>query len=494
MANPLGSTPRIIVGVGVGAAASAALEPAIEIPKQEAWARNPNKVLDAGLMARLVAEGGVSLGAGQAAALRTGYSNDRFNALVYLAQTVPDLALVLELWRRGKIDPALVDHALTKEAIDTRYWDALKELFNARLSPADVAVMIQRTILANPGILPNQPSADGSNVPPMPQVDLDPIVEARAFGFDEPRLAALARIVGLPASPDLAARMHFRDIITEGAFNQAILEGNTRGEWAPFLLEGFREILTAGQYAELELRGYYDRATRLKNTAKHGMSDTDSDLLYNVQGRSIPVHAITTGEARGGVYNGPFDAIPEAYLHSLQRGNLRPEYYNLAYANRYSYPSAFVIRALATSGEIDGPTTLQTLKDIGWPPDLAEKVVVAWTGGTTAGADKHVTKAETQLWTTVHRSYIAEEITDTDATAALPAAGVAADAIPAVLATWQVERALIRRQLSAAQVKKAYREQVTNPATGAPWTLQDAITALLARGYDQADAQTFLAE
>src|SRR5205085_2116021 len=156
----------------------------------------------------------------------------------------------------------------------------------------------------------------------------------------------------LPASPDLAARMHFRGIVTEGAFNQAILEGNTRGEWAPFLLDGFRQILTAHEYAELELRGFLTPAERLAGTAKWGMSKADSDLLYDVLGRAIAEHQIVTGEARGGVYNGPIDHIPEAFLSALRRGNIRPEYYNIAYANRYSYPSAFVLRSLTQAGDI----------------------------------------------------------------------------------------------------------------------------------------------
>ena len=63
-----------------------------------------------------------------------------------------------------------------------------------------------------------------------------------------------------------------------------------------------------------------------------------------------------------------------------------------------------------------------------------------------------------------------------------------------MLALWGEERALIRKQLSPAQVKKAVKEAVPNPATGAPWTVADGLTALLARGYSQADATTLLEE
>ena len=53
---------------------------------------------------------------------------------------------------------------------------------------------------------------------------------------------------------------------------------------------------------------------------------------------------------------------------------------------------------------------------------------------------------------------------------------------------------LVRKSLSATQIKKAYTTQTANPATGAAWTLQEAIARLLELGYDQADATVLLEE
>jgi hypothetical protein len=129
---------------------------------------------------------------------------------------------------------------------------------------------------------------------------------------------------------------------------------------------------------------------------------------------------------------------------------------------------------------------------------MADEVVTAlhdsWTGGTTATADPHGTKAQNQLWTTTHRSYVAEAIDDATATAALSAAGVAAATVPGILALWAQERSLIRKQLSPTQIRKALNLGVVNPATGVPWTIADAHAALLLRGYDDADATVFLQE
>ena len=495
MSSVLGATPGIIVGVGVGAAASAALAPAIEIPKQEAWAANANRILDAGLLARLVAAGGIALPAAQAEALRDGYGNDKLDALVYLEQTVPGLAQALELWRRFALPDDLWTHALVKAGLDARYLPYLAQLKVGELvGMGDIAYGVVRGILPAPSWVPVAPPATGDKVPRFPQVQIDPLVLANKLGFDEDMLKLMVGRSGLSMAPVMAANAFFREIIGPNDYLLAIAEGDLRTEWAEAVQEVSREILTAHDYAELQLRGFSTAAERQANTAKHGMSVADSDLLYDVLGRAPAVHAVTTGLARGGTLNGDTSAIPQVYLESMERSNIRPEWYSIAYANRYSYPSAFVLRSLAQAGELGDTTAVeQILLDIGWPPALAASVAAKWVPTGTTG-DPHATKAMTQLWTTTHRAYVAAEIDDATATTALGAAGVAAGSIAGVLALWGEERALIRKQLSPAQVKKAVKEAVPNPATGAPWTVADGLTALLARGYSQADATTLLEE
>jgi len=69
---------------------------------------------------------------------------------------------------------------------------------------------------------------------------------------------------------------------------------------------------------------------------------------------------------------------------------------------------------------------------------------------------------------------------------------VPADAQATILTLWSLERQAIRRQLTAAQVKKAWAKAVKNPLTGQPWTEDEARDALVARGYTVNDALTFL--
>jgi hypothetical protein len=475
-----------------GFAAARALEPAAVTISQDAWHAAQVRRIDPATAAEVAAENYASYDDMASEASYSGWDASRFAYLYRVTLTAPGVGELLTMLRRGTINPGNFTHGLRKAKLEPMWDDALTELQHARLSPAEIALGIVRSVVADPGLLAVTLDVSGGVVPAYPTWPGDALQEAQAGGFDADRLRVLVGEIGLPMSAQQAASAYFRSIIRLPDFNRAILEGDTRPEWAPFILDQARQILTAGEYAELELRGYYDRATRLANTAKHGMSDADSDLLFDVLGRSIPVHQITTGEARGGVYGDTSETIPEAYLRSLQRGNLRPEYYSLAYANRYSYPSAFVVRALLTDGAITQAEGEQIFLDVGWTPDLAKLVSEHYAPTGAKVADAHVTKAYNQLWTTAHASYKAEEVTQADVTPALNLLGVSPAAQTEIFAAWDVERGLIRKQLTPAQVKKAYKGAVPNLETGQPWTRDDALTALLDRGYSMADATTFL--
>jgi hypothetical protein len=389
-----------IAGIAIGGAGAAAVEPVLEVPKQEAWKGNANRILDLGTLAHLVTQGLISEAAVTDHAQRNGYSADKLQALIQLNLRAPGVPEVLELWRRNasrpaseQITEAQVDHALAKAQIEPQYWPAVKELFSERLDPAVIAVAIQRGIMRDPGFLPVGPPAAQGKVPKFPVSGLDPLAEAISSGVTQDRLFVETAIVGNPASPDLAARMTFRDIIERVDFDRAISEGNTRNEWADFLFEGFRQIVTAHDGVEGRLRGWLDDTEMYAQTARHGMSKEDTDLLLKITGRPISEHQVVTGEARGGTYDGSSANIPAAFLKSLQESNIRPEWYSLAYANRYSYPSAFFFRLLGTTGTLKQPDLEQAFLELGWSPKWAKLISDALTASK-SGAQKEATAAD----------------------------------------------------------------------------------------------------
>jgi hypothetical protein len=486
MSNPIGTATSMLIAVGVGGAVSVALEPDFVDIRQQSWRDNQNLVLDPGTLASLVAQGAIDLATGEDQATYSGISADRFDELVWLEQHVPGTAELMFLWRLGYLDEGEWRFGMTKHGVRQDFIDRLAKTRTVPLTAAEVAVAIHHHVIENQGQLPGLDLNTTGKVLRFPLVDIDAYASAEAYGYSHDQLDALTRTLGLPPGLDLVARAVFRGILDRGDFTLAALQSNRRTEWQEFEFEAYRQILTSHDYAELELRGFLTEDERHAATAKHGMSREDSDLLYSVLGRAPALSTIIKGLARGGTFNGPIDHIPEVGLSAMQRSNTRPEYYNIVWAARYSYPSPFVIRSLAEAGDLgDAKAVAKVLEEVGWNPELATSVAAKWVPDGTA-ADPHITKAKTQLWSTVHTAYVDSDADDVAATAALELVGVEAAAIPDVLALWQAERTIHRRTLSVPQLKKAVADALKTAA--------QAHERLLELGYSTDDADVLLAE
>jgi hypothetical protein len=437
-----------VVGVAVGTAAADAIKPALEPERQDAWKNAPNRILDLRALAELVAQALESVDGVLDHAERNGYARDQLLAAIQLALKAPGVPEAERLYLRQQADPAgsitlaQLHHAYAKSGIEFQYWDALtKAAGTMLLSPAELALGIVRGTIHDPGLMVVTLDTADSNVPKYTPAQLDTLAEAAASGFNPERLRALVGSIGLPMSTHEAASAYFRKIITLGAYRQSILEGDVRPEWADPILEQAREILTAHDYAELELRGFYDRATRLARTGQHGMSDTDSDDLYNVLGRAIGVHAVQTALERGGTYPGSYADVPEPFRSALQRSNIRPEWASLAYANRYSFPSAFVIRALLKDGAYTAQQGEQDLLDIGWEPGRAKLVAEHYAKPAGATLSPEVKSQRTNLITDVRKQYLAGAATVAQVLTALQAVPLPQPDIDEMIRLWDIHRA-----------------------------------------------------
>lgn len=525
MALPGGSTAGLIVGVGVGAAAGAALEPAVEIERQAAWQGGAVKLPDVGLIAALVAGGKVTQTDGRHMANRLGFSNGTFDSVTWLAQNRLDFPALLRMWRLAAVNPsfdeatlsALLDRTLAHEQLDWDYRPALRALRTAELPGiGDIAFAVVRGILPSPAYVPVAPGTGGKYVKAFPQLNIDPEKLAAALGYDPQMLELLVGRSGLSMAPVMAANALFRTtarlelanlpaitgigpldltpVMDSQDYLLAIGQGDLRTNYAAAVRSTARQVLTAGEYAELQLRGWIDEAQRRALAKQHGMSEGDSDLQFRLHRRPLNVHAITQALAKGATFNPEPGELTDPYEASVHQANLGPEWYSLAIANKYVVPSAFVIRALLKDGVFTAAEGTTLLEHSGWSPDIAGKVATHYAANTTAAADPHVTKAQTTAWTKAQSSYIAQEATATDVAPIFATLGIPAAAQTEITHIWDEVRALRRKQLTPAQVKKAWVDLIPNPATGQPWTQAEAHAALVARGYSDADATVFLAE
>jgi len=515
-------------GYAMGAATAPALRPLLQELTNLTWGLHPVRPPDAGTLASGVAQGQVDPGDAAVWAAQQGIGATAFKALVEIANTGPGVPAAFDLWRRGVIDEPGFRRAVKRQGVEPEWINDFIALKTERLDPAVIATAIQRGIMHDPGFLPVGPPSAAGVVKPFPVSPLDTLVEAAAHGIDEERLFVQTAIVGLPASPDLAARMTFRKIIEKVDFDRAISEGNTRNEWADVLFEGFRAIPTARDGIEGRLRGWITDAEMYAQTARHGMSKADTDLLFKVSGRPITNRQVFIGLRRGGVYDGPTTQIAAPFLKSLQESNIRPEWYNLAWAQRHTLPSAFVLRALTNSGDLTAVESENLLLDIGWPEDLAKKVATRWALGKAAGAKeatktdllteyeglyiteadvlaaltalgydaaqaqieihlsdaRRVKKARDQAVEAIHKSYVKHKIQRAEAATLLGVEAIPEPALGLILAQWDIELSAERAALTVAQIVRAYKRSVITRA--------EALAELEERGYSAADAATLL--
>lgn len=519
-----------IFGGAVATAAADAVRAVLEVVRQHAWQRNPVRVLQPGQAAELVTQGLIDRTTAEAEAAREGYNSNRLAALVELAYRVPGVAELMRLWRRGILTEEQWREAMQKTGLRPDLVAALEGLKQEPIDPAEIAKAIHRGIMHGAGLLVSEPSTTPGKVPIVPPSPMDPEEEAAWSGLDHERLRILVGNAGLPPGVMEGLSLLNRGKITEDDFSRLVGESNMRNEWADALLALRRQLLTPHEYAELRVRGWIDDQAMLDGAALHGMTEADTRLLFEVLGRPIPVHQVTTGEARGGTYDGDTAEIPEAYLRSLEQGSQRPEWYSLSYHNRFTLPSAFVIRALQEAGAIDGARAEQLYLWSGWPPALAQQVAQAYAhgaGGTTKAQTKadllaeyeggYISQAEyqaalehlgytgdqltlelelgdarrnasyrTKVVEAIHAAYLEHEIADDEATQDLASVMVTGTASQQLIALWNLERRYTRTRLTEAQVVKAYKKGLLAEV--------DALARLADFGLNAADAQVRLQE
>lgn len=467
-----GGAGSTAAGIAIGATAVPAMEPIARSVVNETWALHPSMPVDAHLAAAIVAEDVEALDWGRTEASHQGISDTNFDAMLGEALNAPGIGPLFEMWRRGLISDGDFAHGLRKAKLETRWDDGLRGLHDVLLSSQELAMGQQQGFVSE-----SRANSEGG-----------------LQGVTQDRQQLRFEMAGLPPGVETALQMWRRGIIDEATFAQIVREGHTKTKYTGALEQLRVQILSAATAVRAHLKGHITADQMHQRGAQWGYSPADMDLWYESEGRPASVHQIHIGYARGASLPGAANE-QDAIQKSVAQSNIRPEYYGLLYAGRYTYPSAFVLRTLVQSGALTRDEGEQALLFSGWEPTFAAKVADAWAGGTsTSGGDTHVGKAQNQLWTRLHSSYLAGESDEATVQAALPRAGVSAAAVADVLATWDAEREIIRRQLTPAQIRKALGQGVLNPATGATWTHDDAMAALLARGYSVNDATVFLSE
>lgn len=434
--------PTEAAAFAAGLAIHPTLAPLLQELSNVTWAANQSKPIDPLTAAAVAAEDVDAYDTMATEATYSGVNAARFKDLWGETLNAPGEGTLLQLLRRQAEVPIDFEHGLRKAKLEQQWDAALRNLANARLTPPQLALGIVRSVVEDPGLQVGANDTTGGVVPAYPVSSIDTLQEAGFGGIDRERLRVMVGEIGLPMSLQQAASAYFRQIIELPDFYKAVAQGDTRPAWGPFILEQARQILSANEYVQLRLRAWIDDAAFHDGAALHGMSAENADLLLKAHGRPISFHQTFIGLRRGGVFDGPTGEIDPAFLRSLQESDIRPEWYNLAWAQRYNYPTAFVLRTLTEAGDLSAADTEQILLFEGWEPKLAKQVATKWAGGGGAVTDPHVKKAQTTLFTEAHKAYVKNGIDVAQVTPAFDALAIPAGAQTEIVTLWDLEKQL----------------------------------------------------
>jgi hypothetical protein len=450
---------KYLFGYALGVAAGPSLEPFVQPLANDAWRANQVLPPEYALLAKGVAEEKIDHGWAVARAAEQGISGDAFDRLVTANLVGPGSAYAFQLWRRGLIDEAGFREALRDDGVRPKWIDRLVELRDVLLTPAELA-----------------------NAVVQGHRDIGPAtVDATKQGLRAPDFQTMVDNTGLPPGPETLLDWLRRGVIDDAEFAQGVREGHTKTKY----VEPFREtrwrLLAATEWAGLWLRGWVTEAQAKAGGALVGYDGPAMDLLYRNRGRPATTRQVHIGYARGGRLAGAANE-EEAFRKAVAQSNIRTEYADVLWASRYTYPSAFVVRALAQEGTFDHPTTVRILVESGWNPTYAELAADSWTGGTAAAPSaKWLNRARTSMFTRTHTEYTTRQLTRDEALQGVTAAGVASAEANAVVDLWTRESDLIRTELTQAQIVKAFKKGYYDEV--------EALSELVERGLTDGDAR-----
>ncbi len=460
--DPLGIVGGTAIGTGVGGGITTVVAPVVRDLANEAWERYQSMPLEVVLAANVVASGERSYAWGLGEARKQGINDDRFQALVDFNDTAPDLANLYDLLRRNIISPADFAEGARKQLIEEKWLGPLLALAQRILSPAEAANAWQQGFMSE---------AEAS-------------AEAERSGVSPARSAIQRELAGLPPGAMDGLTLLRRGLVDEATYRRIVREGHTKTKYTDALLGLRSHILNGRDVAGLWLRGWINEAEANRLGALDGWAPEEMRRLYQNRGRPATTRQVHIGYARGARLAGA--ANEEAAIRTaVKQSNIRTEYADLLYAQRYTYPSAFVIRALAQDGTFPPALTETILVESGWKPEWAKLAADKWGGADAAGpGTKWADRARSRLFTAAHDDYLDGNADEPEARAMLAAVGATGAEQDTIVNLWNIERGRTRRDLTQAQVLKLYRKAI--------WTRDQAQAALEDMGMEPGDAADLL--
>lgn len=514
-------------GIAIGTPAAAAVHPLIQHLVNDAWSAHPERPLDPDFVAALVASSLAPQDWGAAEAARSGIDSVRFGRLVEGTRTAPPMPVAYEAWRRGELTGDEFGDVMERHGIAPQFRDALRRLRNIVPSVTDLVRMAVREVF--------DPAARSS-------LNLDAefpgafATRAAELGIAEP----LARDYWA-AHWDLPSYSQGVEMMHRGQLSPAQLDDLLKAlDYAPTWRAKLRAIAQRipplGDMIRFAVREVYNPAQRqalgldadyptafTAEAKLHGMDEERARQYWAAHWR-LPsaqqgYRMLWRGEISPAQLDGLLKALdyPAVWRQRLSniahvvpgridlrrmfaadligRAELKEGYGRLGYADADAERMTLLAEELAGgaagakeltlahwSGEYLGgyitPTQYQTrVRELGYDDAEAAQLVRLYDA-------KKVAQARDGAVSRIRTSFVGYQISRSEAAEQLQRTSIRPEARDRILAEWDIARSANVKQMTAAQVRAAFKK--------ARYSRAQAFSELQERGWRDDDANAYL--
>lgn len=474
-----GSAVSNAAGYSVGGAITPTLEPYTQSLANEIWQLHQSRPLSASQAAQASLRGIMEDGRAREEASMTGYDGERYAAYRRLAANPPALDALLALWRRHAITDEQLDRGLAQNGIHEEWRPRVKALAHVIPSVEDQVRFAVREAYSD------EAAARLSLDAEFPQAFAD---AAELIGLRPEDAKRYWRAHWNLPSFEQLAQMLFRTDMDEAEFEGALKAIDIAPVWRQRYQEIARLIPTREDMVTFGVREAYDdaQATALGldldypelltgELAKHGITEDDAHRYWRAHWR-LP-------SARQGADMLARDEINDAQYMALLKALDYPKPWRsrLAAIARIQLGRIDIKRAYKLN-LIDRAEVVQHYLRLRYTDADAEIMAkIADAEKAQGGVEQpFLNRAKSRLYTVAHNEYLQGSIKDAKAREVLISVGAHPSEADAVIATWKVEDAIGRKELTASQVIKLYGKT--------KMTREDAFDRLIDMGYTPDDA------
>lgn len=432
-------------------------------------------------------------------AAKNGTNADRFSVLKQLSTLVPGLTEILEMLNRGHITDADADALFKRAGYSREHVPMLKTLRYTLVSLPDAAAMWNRDIVT---------TEQGRQL----------AVQQGYAADDFDRYAALG---GAPPDTTSLILAWQRGVIDEARVDRALIQGPLRKEWIDVIKQLRYAPLPPTELADAVNQGHMEFGAAQAVATQSGVRPQDFQVIVD----------------NAGIPPGPQEALDwvnrglitdEEFRTAFLESRIKNKYIDLYLASRRTILTMAEIRSLYAKGVMTREQAIDRLLQRGYSTEDAA-IILAGAIAEKTGADRDLTKAEwvglyqdqlidrqalnaallafgyaqdeadqligladarrtRRFWeaalTRIRSQFVSHHIDANEATGAIDALSIPPDARDMYLALWSIERGVVTKELTTAQVVAAAKNGLLS--------LPDAQGRLEGMGYDPDDAMILL--